>query len=50
MNEFVLKHGVAILTLTILCVAGLIVFARCVKDKRKENKNEKVISKNLGFY
>lgn len=50
MNEFILKYGVALLTLTILCVSGLITFARCMKDKRKENRNEKIISKNLGFH
>jgi len=43
MNEFILKYGVAILTLIVLCVTGLIVFSRCMKDKRKENKNEKSI-------
>ena len=39
MNELILKYGVAILTLTILCVSAIIIFAWCIKDERKE-KNE----------
>lgn len=51
MNEFILKYGVAVITLIVLCVAGLIVFVRCYRDKQKgENKNEKAISENLGLH
>jgi hypothetical protein len=37
MNEFILKYGIAILTLTILCVSALITIIRCIKDKKRRN-------------
>ena len=36
MNELILKYGVAIVTLTILCVSAIITFARCINEKRKK--------------